>query len=65
MTRCAKFGSLLALALVIGPAGLYFLGQIELPGVKAATLAGTILWFVATPRWMGRKLPVDADQVEI
>jgi hypothetical protein len=29
------------------------------------TLAGTIVWFVATPAWMGRELPIDSHEVEI
>ncbi|EGF24654.1 hypothetical protein RBWH47_00783 [Rhodopirellula baltica WH47] len=33
--------------------------------VKSIALFGTIGWFVFTPIWMSRKLPIDAAEVEI
>lgn len=61
----AKFISLITLMLVIVPCFLHFTGMMGLDTVKIAALVGTIGWFVATPIWMGTKLPVDASEVEI
>ena len=65
MNTPAKIVSLIALSAVIIPCLLFFAGAIGLDTVKWAALAGTIAWFVATPLWMSRKLPVDAAEVEI
>jgi len=65
MYSTAKVVSLLALAATIGPSLVYFVGGIDHSTVKMATLVGTIVWFIATPMWMSRKLPVDAKHVEI
>ncbi|MCA9139491.1 MAG: hypothetical protein KDB00_22110 [Planctomycetales bacterium] len=65
MNNIAKIASLITLGLVIVPCLLYFAGTIGLDTVKWTALAGTIGWFIATPMWMSRELPVDADQVEI
>jgi len=60
-----KIASLLALCLVIVPCLLYFIGTISHSSVKWSALVGTIAWFVSTPLWMSRDLPVDASEVEI
>lgn len=65
MSFPAKLVSLVALAATIVPSVLYFTGTIEHDAVKWITLVGTVLWFVATPLWMGRELSVDATEVEI
>ena len=65
MNHIAKIASLITLSLVIIPSLLCFAGMISLDTVKWAALAGTIGWFIATPLWMSRKLPVDASEVEI
>ncbi|MEM9588836.1 MAG: hypothetical protein AAGA03_16260 [Planctomycetota bacterium] len=65
MKKVAKLLSLLTLALVLLPSLLYFSGTIELETAKWAALAGTIGWFVVTPIWMSRALPIDAKEVEI
>ncbi|MCR9295332.1 MAG: hypothetical protein NXI32_21660 [bacterium] len=65
MNNLAKIVSLLTLSLVIVPCLLYFTGTVSLNTVKWTALAGTIGWFIATPLWMSRELPVDANQVEI
>ncbi|WP_372895726.1 hypothetical protein [Stieleria sp.] len=65
MNTIAKVISLITLSLVVVPCLLYFVGAIELDAVKWAALAGTIGWFISTPLWMSRKLPVDATEVEI
>ncbi|WP_436717517.1 hypothetical protein U8335_11875 [Roseiconus lacunae] len=65
MNYIAKLVSLITLGLVIGPCLLHLMGTIGLDTVKVAALGGTVGWFIATPIWMGRKLPVDASEVEI
>lgn len=65
MQSVAKPISLVALAATIVPSLLYFSGMMDHNAVKVTALVGTIAWFIATPMWMGRKLPIDADQVEI
>ncbi len=60
-----KLVSLLALLATIVPSVLFFMGMIGHEAVKWITLAGTIVWFIATPLWMGRELPLGADEVEI
>ncbi len=65
MNTIAKVVSLISLIVTVLPSGLYFVGMIDLGMVKTLTLVGTIGWFISTPLWMGRKLPVDAAEVEI
>lgn len=65
MNNIAKLASLLTLGLVTVPCFLYFAGAMGLEAVKWAALAGTIGWFIATPMWMSRELPIDANEVEI
>lgn len=60
-----KLVSLVALAATIVPCLMYFGGMIGHDAVKLAALIGTIVWFIATPLWMGRKLPIDAQEVQI
>jgi hypothetical protein len=65
MCNAAKLASFIALAATIVPSLLYFSGTMEHEMVKWIALLGTIVWFIATPLWMGRELPVDASEVEI
>lgn len=65
MNSVAKIVSLISLCFVVIPCLLYFAGAISLDTVKLAALVGTIGWFIATPVWMSRKLPIDAKEVEI
>ena len=65
MNIAAKIVSGIALLATIVPSTLLFIGATEHDVVKAAALVGTIVWFIATPIWMGRQLPVDAAEVEI
>ena len=65
MNMIAKLGSLITLGLVIVPSLLFCMGTIGLDAVKLTALIGTIGWFIATPMWMSRELPVDASEVEI
>lgn len=46
--------SWVSLAATILPSVLFVAGQITLDQSKLAMLAATIVWFVATPLWMGR-----------
>ena len=65
MRNIAKIVSLLALSATIVPCLLYFTGTLDLDAVKWTAFVGTVVWFIATPLWMGRELPVDAAEVEI
>lgn len=47
--------SWVALGLTVLPSILFFWGSMELDTVKVTMLVATILWFVATPFWMGKK----------
>ena len=46
--------SWLALAGAVVPSLLFFADKMELPTAKTTLLIATIVWFVATPMWMGR-----------
>lgn len=61
----AKWISWGALGLVLVPCLLAFAGVISLKNVNAVALAGTLIWFVATPMWMSREPEVDDAEVEI
>ena len=65
MNSIAKLVSLIALVATILPSVLLFTGLIGHDLMKWIALVGTIVWFIATPMWMGRKLPIDAAEVEI
>lgn len=49
-----RFISMIALVLILLPCLLYCFGMVQLPTTQAIVLAGTIVWFCATPFWMGR-----------
>ena len=57
MRRALQVASWLALAGIVLPPMLYFSGTMTHHGVKVVTLVATVLWFVATPLWMGRRSP--------
>ena len=65
MTTPAKIVSLVALAATIVPCLMFFAGAMGHELVKTTALVATIVWFIATPMWVGQKLPVDATEVEI
>ena len=65
MKTTAKVLSLIALAATIVPCMLFAAGSIGHEMVKWIALLGTIVWFVVTPAWMGRDVPIDAAEVEI
>jgi len=47
--------SFAGLALVIAPPVLYFAAAMEKTTMQSLMLAGTLLWFVTVPFWMGRR----------
>lgn len=59
-----KIVSWCALAATIVPSLMSFLGVLSLNMVSLTALIGTIVWFAATPFWMGREKPVDANKAE-
>lgn len=65
MTRVLKAISIVALVATFAPCLLFLGGWMGHVAVKHWTLAGTVAWFVTTPWWMSRNLPVDAKEVEI
>ncbi|RMF44818.1 MAG: hypothetical protein D6753_01615 [Planctomycetota bacterium] len=65
MTKVVKVVSLISLALVLVPSMMYFAGMLAHDTVRSLAVVGTLMWFAATPMWMGRELPVDATHVEI
>ncbi|EMI41886.1 hypothetical protein [Rhodopirellula sp. SWK7] len=65
MNNTLKVASLIGLVFVTVPSVIYFAGGMGHSAVKTTALIGTIIWFASTPLWMGREIPVDADNVEI
>lgn len=47
--------SAIALTMTVIPSLVYFSGNMELDRVKLLLLVGSVMWFVATPFWMGKK----------
>lgn len=47
--------SWLAIAALILPGAMFLTGQVELDQVKWIMLVATVVWFAATPLWMGQK----------
>ncbi len=60
-----KLVSLLALAATILPSVLFLTQTVNHETVLWVAIISTIVWFVATPLWMGSELRPDLDQVEI
>lgn len=50
-----QFISTTALLGTILPSVLYFTGSLALPQCQHAMAIATIIWFLVTPLWMGRK----------
>ena len=50
--KTARLLSLLALLLTITPAILYAVGVLGGAAMKMTLLLGTVLWFLAAPRWL-------------
>jgi hypothetical protein len=55
MRRIAQLISLIGLIATILPALMYLTGGLELPATKTTMFIATVVWFVATPMWMGRQ----------
>jgi len=47
--------SFIALVMTVLPAIVYFSGNMELDRVKWLLILATVVWFVVTPFWMGKK----------
>lgn len=55
--------SWVALVATILPAVLFLANALDLNQTKWIMLAGTLVWFAATPWWMGRKVqPTDNER---
>lgn len=65
MNAAPKIVSLVALVVTIAPSLLHFLGMLDAEPMKWIALFGTIVWFIATPLWMGREPEVDDMEVDI
>ncbi len=61
MNPIVKIVSLIALLATIVPSLIFFAGGLEHDVVKIATLIGSIVWFAATPWWMGRVQPTETE----
>ena len=57
MRSILQIVSLLALIGLTLPSIIFLAGRMELNTVKWLMLIATIVWFVATPLWMGREPP--------
>jgi len=55
MRNIAQFVSLLALAATLLAATLFFADRITLSAMRSWLLGATVIWFISTPLWMGRK----------
>jgi purine-cytosine permease-like protein len=53
--RVAQLVSWLSFAATIAPAFLFLAGSIDLEQTKLFTALATLVWFIATPLWMGRR----------
>ncbi|HUT14137.1 MAG TPA: hypothetical protein VMY42_26860 [Thermoguttaceae bacterium] len=53
--QLCQLASWSSLAAVVVPSGVYLFGSVDLDDVKEIILIGTVVWFVATPLWMGLK----------
>lgn len=54
MRKLIPLVSVIALALVIVPACLYLADAIYKPVMQSLMLAGTALWFISAPFWLGK-----------
>lgn len=55
MRRVLQVISWIALAMTVLPSILYVSGNMELDRVKGLLMIATVVWFVVTPFWMGKK----------
>jgi hypothetical protein len=54
MKKLVPLVSIIGLALVIVPACLYLAEAVDKPRMQSLMLAGTLLWFVSAPLWLGK-----------
>jgi len=64
LTVASKSVSLAALAAIVLPCLFFIGGAIDLDAVKWMALAGTVVWFIVTPQWMGKRTPEIIEKVE-
>lgn len=57
MRRLVQTISWIAIIGTILPSVLYLFDVVSLPACKWSMLIATVVWFVATPLWMGRAGP--------
>ncbi len=62
MRKLTQVVSGIAIIGTILPSVLYLFNVISLDQCKWAMLVATVLWFVATPLWMGRNTPAADPQ---
>jgi hypothetical protein len=55
MRRLFQLGSWIALAGTILPSVMFLFGHMNLEQSKLWLLVATVLWFAATPLWMGQQ----------
>jgi hypothetical protein len=55
MRRVLQIVSWIACAATILPSLMYLVNKLDLAQVKWLMLLATIVWFIATPLWMGRE----------
>ena len=55
MNKLLPIISLIGLLLVIVPACMYLGDSMDKSQMQTFMLAGTVLWFVTAPFWMGKK----------
>jgi hypothetical protein len=56
MRILAQVLSYLALVATVGLPLLFLRGDLDLPATHRWMMAGTVLWFLTVPWWMGRKI---------
>ena len=64
MRKLLQLVSAIALIGTIVPSILFLTGSLDLTQTKLAMLAATIVWFVATPLWMGQP-PEELEHEEV
>jgi ABC-type uncharacterized transport system permease subunit len=64
MRRIYQIISWVSLTATILPAILFLAGTLDLNQTKMMMVLATLGWFVHTPLWMGRAVPMDTGQEE-
>ncbi len=56
MSKALQTVSVLSLLMTIVPSVMFLSGAVELAQVKLLMIFATVVWFAATPFWMGKKV---------